>query len=509
MNGVEAGLHFCNTAEEGDLNWGFPVESTWSVTQKTTARPHVKQPQPRYHISAHLSKAGVSFRDAVSGRENRTTNSNDNIKPPPPPMSVPLIRLSKAPMMESSYENSLTGDLRDIQLLKDLPKLINAEGEIFADIHYGCGLRIILKFHWRMAAEEFLKNEHKWNRWFAWLKFGLIKENITSERLAHVKVVGLPVYLRSTENVATIASRFGRMVEYGGDGWNVADVSVAFITIITQSWKHINEEVQCIFEGEIVNTGVIEHDSTNWIPFEGCDFPESPHNSTGFHDMEHGIGDENSDGESDEEDIDDDREGWDEVIEEETLEEGEIAAEVPETPAMEKHAPTAMEGLEDHIRITPVAFEEPPTFIAFNAHEEHACMGAANNVSIPAITAFPDNTPYRASLDSSRVVGPDPVITYSAKRPAERLNSPDLSLTPPGPFVIGQSSVGPGDPIPAFGNSFIKRRRLAKGTTTPHRNRITPRKISLDPDSPPLSASKLPPLPSSPSPSGPLNDAIA
>ncbi|CAI9298859.1 unnamed protein product [Lactuca saligna] len=54
------------------------------------------------------------------------------------------------------------------------------------------------------------------------------------------------------------------------------DVSVCYITILTNVWKQINEEIECKVGGRIFKVGIIEHDSSNWEPFENRLFPEPP-----------------------------------------------------------------------------------------------------------------------------------------------------------------------------------------------------------------------------------------
>ncbi|CAI9298858.1 unnamed protein product [Lactuca saligna] len=112
----------------------------------TRVRSGIPNHKPQHHISSPTSRlqAGISYADVVSG--------NSHKYPPPHPLRITPVHLNKVPTVESSFQSLLTGDIKDIELLKDLPKLLNAEKVIFADVHYAGGLRIILKFHRKVEA---------------------------------------------------------------------------------------------------------------------------------------------------------------------------------------------------------------------------------------------------------------------------------------------------------------------------------------------------------------------
>ncbi|KAL4586972.1 hypothetical protein LXL04_011620 [Taraxacum kok-saghyz] len=221
--------------------------------------PSARQPQHPPNFGG--TRTGISFAAAVSGNNIRIPNPP--IPPPPPPITPP-VQFKPVESMMSCNIYCLTGEVVDINILEDLHVLIHADEHISARTYYAGGLRVFLKFIDPKSAEAYLKQKHKWNRWFTYLKFGFIDEP-NLERLARVKITGIPVHLRSDENITAIASKFGKVLTVDGHNWHAVDLSVGFTTILTSSWKLINAEVKGAFNDVIHTIGVIENDNS-WEP---------------------------------------------------------------------------------------------------------------------------------------------------------------------------------------------------------------------------------------------------
>lgn len=97
----------------------------------------------------------------------------------------------------------------------------------------------------------------------------------TNDRLARIKILGIPLYLRSDENISEIACKFGKVLEVEGHNWHSVDLSSCFATILTNSWKFVNEEVVIIFSGKQFHVSVRECEK-KWEPFLDRSFPEAP-----------------------------------------------------------------------------------------------------------------------------------------------------------------------------------------------------------------------------------------
>ena len=73
------------------------------------------------------------------------------------------------------------------------------------------------------------------------------------------KIVGLPINLRSEENVSLIAGKIGKVIEVDNcQNWHGIDLSSPHIRILTRVKTLINSEINCIFLGATLSVGVIE-----------------------------------------------------------------------------------------------------------------------------------------------------------------------------------------------------------------------------------------------------------
>lgn len=411
------------------------------------ARSDIHDHKPQQHTLPTTSRLqiGISYAKVVSG--------NSYKHPPPPTSRIPPVHLNKVPSMESSFQSSLTDDIKDIELLKDLPKLLNAEKAIFADVHYPGGLRIILKFHRKVEAEEYLINEHNWNRWFVWLKFGSVHDYAMTERLAHVKITGLPVFLRSIENTTAIAIRFGRVVETDGHQWSSIDISVCYLTVLTNVWKHINDEIECEAGGRLFKVGIIEHDSSNWEPFENRSFPESPPSIEDEQEASNNGSDEPlEDGVSDTWCINNDQ----------FLEEGEIGDDEPVKVDQGSPVQATNAILDDSSSSQPMEVEKPPADGELNGHTIPACMNSSMHFNAQVnIKNIINNSEAISGRTLDTQTMPTTPTHQTSSGPFENQNH--FSPTIPGSYT--ETS---GAPLPEFGDSYIKRRRIDNGVPIPN-----------------------------------------
>ncbi|CAH1414127.1 unnamed protein product [Lactuca virosa] len=212
---------------------------------------HVRPPQINKDVGGwKKTSEGKSFADVVTGKTNTS--------------KTPLVNLKRVPVMESDW--LLLGEVSNFQHLSNLPKLLNVDGEVPCHVFYAGGLKVLLRFSSQDAATRYLKNENTWNRWFRWLKSEII-DNLPFERMAWVKVIGLPIHLRSEENVSLVVGRLGRIVEVDGcQNWHNIDLTSSHARILTGDKLLINKEINCSFNGKNYTVGVVECEDI-WQPF--------------------------------------------------------------------------------------------------------------------------------------------------------------------------------------------------------------------------------------------------
>lgn len=124
-------------------------------------------------------------------------------------------------------------------------------------MYYAGGRKVVLKFFDPLAAKTYLDTQYNWNKWFSWLKFGIL-EDYNFERLAWIRIHGLPIYLRFNENVGEIANNFGKVLKVDGRNWHNSNPTYFCVCILYSGRKLINEEVTCSYNGKSFKVGVVE-----------------------------------------------------------------------------------------------------------------------------------------------------------------------------------------------------------------------------------------------------------
>lgn len=208
------------------------------------------QKEKIHHKTRSNTWDGRSFADVVTGKDSTILNI-------PKPPETPKVKLSRVAVMDSCEHLVLVGEAISLQHLIDLPKLIHADGEVPCELFYAGGLKVVLKFVSRHGAENYFKADYEWKKWFKWIKCGINAE-LNEERLAWVTLYGIPLHLRSDDNVIAIANQLGKVVEVDGQNWRCTDLSVSFARILTRDRKLINTVVNCEFNGKLYKVGVVE-----------------------------------------------------------------------------------------------------------------------------------------------------------------------------------------------------------------------------------------------------------
>ncbi|KAI3511170.1 hypothetical protein L1887_18314 [Cichorium endivia] len=180
-------------------------------------------------------------------------------------------------------------------------------------IKYLGGLTLALDFGNSIKAKQFLSDINRWKNWFKTLQDGDVGE-IQYERIACLKIVGLPITLWDEENFSRIASKYGRVVNPFNFIYNRADWSMGKVGVLTSRRSWINEEVSVMANGRIFHVGVVEY-TDDWSPFRPCPFDKTV-------DSDDDVDEDDSEGVSD---------TWMNVEEDES-EDGEIRPERHEEP---------------------------------------------------------------------------------------------------------------------------------------------------------------------------------
>nr|KAJ0213780.1 hypothetical protein LSAT_V11C400196190 [Lactuca sativa] len=160
----------------------------------------------------------------------------------------------------------MVGEVISIQHIAELPTILPLDGNHAGTVYYIGGLNVMVKFINTASAKAFYENENNWNRWFKWLKMGF-NDDVPQERITWVKIYGLPIRFRTEDNIASIANKFGKVLEITNFHWQRFDLSCGEVCIITRQNTIIDEEVTVTFENNFYRVGVVEYDR-DWTPFD-------------------------------------------------------------------------------------------------------------------------------------------------------------------------------------------------------------------------------------------------
>ncbi|CAH1440537.1 unnamed protein product [Lactuca virosa] len=421
-------------------------------TYPPPTHPSSRQPQ---NVRG-ASRDGRTFSEAVSAP------LRSGLQPPS------TVALKHVLAMVGWNDCALVGEVTSLHLLTELPKLVEAECSFSKKLFYAGGMRIVLRFDLPKEAENFLREEHTWNRWFKWLRLGVFDEpNI--ERIAWVKITGVPISLRAEENYTIIANIFGNTIQADGQNWQNLDLSYGTACILTSSLTRINSHTIGTFNNKSYNVGIVEYDY-NWHPFfhntatpqDESDMEEDEEmNEQSNHEEE----DDFSNNDSEEEGISD---TWDNQDTEE-LEEGEI----------NQH-----EAPED-LNLIGKEFVDGGDAVVTKLGT--TCIGISKTTLNVGDASTPSVQIFNHEVGNTDVIGGDTYLHISNMVGTTGLPSPNFGTThlkslgphiikPDSNVVSTPSNKNPNhiDPIPDFemGDSIGKRRKVDRSFAsliTPHR----------------------------------------
>ncbi|KAI3496778.1 hypothetical protein L1887_39153 [Cichorium endivia] len=143
------------------------------------------------------------------------------------------------------------------------------------------GLVLALEFSLAKNESNFLSEVANWKDWFKWLKMGE-NQKIQYERVAWLKIVGLPIPLWDEKNFSIIAAKFGMVINPFDFILNRDDWSMGKVGILTSRKKWINEEITVMANNENFQIGVVEY--TDGSPFKPCPFDKMDSSEDGAED---------------------------------------------------------------------------------------------------------------------------------------------------------------------------------------------------------------------------------
>ncbi|KAF5762481.1 putative RNA recognition motif domain, nucleotide-binding alpha-beta plait domain superfamily [Helianthus annuus] len=160
---------------------------------------------------------------------------------------------------------ALVGETKDFDILNDLKNKLSGITEDGFLLKYLGGLKVLLCFNSVQEAEEFHHNMvDEWEKWFSRL---YIWDGLPPifERVAWIKVLGVPVSLWDRHIFDKIGERCGRLLVKSEAEVNDGNLSENRLAVLVNSGKRIEEEFNVLWKDHSFKVW-IEELSGQWYP---------------------------------------------------------------------------------------------------------------------------------------------------------------------------------------------------------------------------------------------------
>nr|KAJ0191688.1 hypothetical protein LSAT_V11C800406980 [Lactuca sativa] len=220
--------------------------------QISSRKPNVLDAAPKFNF---ISRDSRTFAQVAAG-VNVAHQGN----------SPPIVLNAKTAMSEWTKKTLLIGEALSLDHIANLPE----HTFTYENTKYLGGLKLGIKFGSSKEAREFLEDRSRWHEWFKWLTMDM-NTDVQYERLAWLKITGVPLRYWDTDNFSKIASKFGKVIIPFESLYDRKDLSMGKVGVITSSKNWINEVVRINVDGTVYGVGVVEN-TEDWSPFKSCQF---------------------------------------------------------------------------------------------------------------------------------------------------------------------------------------------------------------------------------------------
>ncbi|KAM0007637.1 hypothetical protein Hdeb2414_s0027g00689341 [Helianthus debilis subsp. tardiflorus] len=159
---------------------------------------------------------------------------------------------------------ALVGRTMDLETLVDFDKLLRIAKVVVANVQYLGGLTMLITFHDKPSAVKFLEAKELWGPWFSKLE-GWKGQSLPLERVAWLKLCGLPLHLFSSEVMAQVGELFGKVLHVPKGVEEDQDLSVCRVGVLLGEAIRVIEGVSISWKDKLFRIWV-EEDPEDWTP---------------------------------------------------------------------------------------------------------------------------------------------------------------------------------------------------------------------------------------------------
>ncbi|KAM0017372.1 hypothetical protein Hdeb2414_s0027g00687371 [Helianthus debilis subsp. tardiflorus] len=162
------------------------------------------------------------------------------------------------------YDFAVIGRTVNLETMVDFDKLMRIAKVEFSRIQYLGGLTFLISFPDKTAARRFLEAKNLWDPWFTKLD-AWRGQSLHLERVAWLKLSGIPLHLLDTDLLSQIGALFGKVLHVPKGLEEEQDLSVCRVGILAGEANRINEVVKVKWKNRLFRTWV-EEELDVWTP---------------------------------------------------------------------------------------------------------------------------------------------------------------------------------------------------------------------------------------------------
>ncbi|MFS7947649.1 hypothetical protein Hanom_Chr06g00550731 [Helianthus anomalus] len=168
------------------------------------------------------------------------------------------------PAFSSRFDRSVLARVRDFNVLVSIKRLVSSAGIFDVVFHYVDGFNLLLVFKDKNSAADFIGLDIVWKEWFSHADLW-VGQAYAFERVAWLRVHGIPLHLFCEEVVHDICKRYGSVAKPPQISEDVGDLSMVCVGVLVGEGKRFLEELVLNWNGKRYRVWVSE-ELGDWTP---------------------------------------------------------------------------------------------------------------------------------------------------------------------------------------------------------------------------------------------------
>ncbi|KAF5755308.1 hypothetical protein HanRHA438_Chr17g0811291 [Helianthus annuus] len=162
------------------------------------------------------------------------------------------------------FDVAIVAKVKEFNHLIELRKNLVGIGFSGVEIRYMGGFFVLLKFENKEEANMFMMDKEVWSVWFHKMEIWM-GQSLPYERVAWLKIYGVPLNLSMSSVFNAIGNKFGKVVKLVSPLEEEMDLSFACVGVLTKMVKKVDEVVVVRWQNKNIEAWV-EEEHRDWVP---------------------------------------------------------------------------------------------------------------------------------------------------------------------------------------------------------------------------------------------------